>query len=122
MFCSYFNSIDTLDKGKGAFNAGALEAMKTNVFHTVKILTFGLFAVYLKKGVLNQKYMYLLLSLCFLFILHTHVKRKTMSLFCFHIHAYYLFYSLWFAYFYVELFFLIFIFYIPIGSLLHFYA
>lgn len=95
MFCSYFNSIDTLDKGKGAFKAGALGAMKTNVFHTVKILTFGLFAVYLKKGGIKPKVY--VSSLCFLFILHTHVKRKTMSLFCFHIHAYYLFYSLWFA-------------------------
>lgn len=55
MFCSYFNSIDTLDKGKGAFKAGALGAMKTNVFHTVKILTFGLFAVYLKKGGIKPK-------------------------------------------------------------------
>lgn len=55
MFCSYFNSIDTLNKGKGAFKAGALGAMKTNVFHTVKILTFGLFAVYLKKGGIKPK-------------------------------------------------------------------
>lgn len=69
MFCSYFNSIDTLDKGKGAFKAGALGTMKTDVFHTVKILTFGLFAVYLKKGVLNQKYMYHPYAF-FLFFIH----------------------------------------------------
>lgn len=97
MFCSYFNSIDTLNKGKGAFKAGALGAMKTNVFHTVKILTIGLFAVYLKKGGIKPKVYVSAFILMLSFYLHTHVKRKTMSLFCFHIHAYYLFYSLWFA-------------------------
>lgn len=72
MFCSYFNSVDTLNKGNGAFKAGALGAMKTNVFHTVKILTIGLFAVYLKKGGIKPK-VYVsafILMLFFLFFIH----------------------------------------------------
>lgn len=104
------------------FKAGALGAMKTNVFHTVKILTIGLFAVYLKKmGIKPKVYVSAFILMLSFYSSYT-CKKKNYVTVLFSYPSYYLFYSLWFAQFYVELFFLIFIFYIPIGSLLHFYA